>query len=63
MGKLRQWFRKVFDRWVEMSFQRQANKLFAKHDVEIDNHFRKPPLQGEGKFDKQRTQYTEGDNT
>ena len=29
----------------------------------MDNHFRKPPLQGEGKFDKQRTQYTEGDNT
>jgi len=34
MGKLRQWFIKVFDRWVEMSFQRQADKLFAKHDVE-----------------------------
>jgi hypothetical protein len=30
---------------------------------DLDNHFRKPPLQGEGQFDKQRTQYTEGDNT
>ena len=30
MGKLRQWFRKWFDRQVEKSFQRQANKLFEK---------------------------------
>tara|TARA_A100001388_G_C28646926_1_gene439954 strand:- start:324 stop:437 length:114 start_codon:yes stop_codon:yes gene_type:complete len=30
MGKLRQWFRKWFDRQVEKSFQRQANKLFLK---------------------------------
>ena len=34
MGKLRQWFRKWIDRMVEKSFQRQADKLFAKHDVE-----------------------------
>ena len=33
MGKLRQWFRDVFDKWVERSFQRQADKLFAKHQV------------------------------
>jgi hypothetical protein len=33
MGKLRQWFRKVFDRWVEQSFQRQADKIFAKNKV------------------------------
>ena len=30
MGKLRQWFGKWFDRQVEKSFQRQANKLFEK---------------------------------
>ena len=32
MGKLRQWFRKWFDRQVEKSMQRQANKLFEKGD-------------------------------
>ena len=26
-------------------------------------HFQKPPLTGKGQFDKQRTTYTEGDNT
>ena len=30
MGKLRQWFRKWFDKQVEKSFQRQADKLFLK---------------------------------
>ena len=30
MGKLRQWFRNWFDRQVEKSFQRKANKLFQK---------------------------------
>jgi len=30
MGKLRQWFRKWFDRQIEKSFQRQANKLFER---------------------------------
>tara|TARA_B100000085_G_scaffold275620_1_gene293712 strand:- start:326 stop:427 length:102 start_codon:yes stop_codon:yes gene_type:complete len=30
MGKLRQWFYKWFDRQVEKSFQRQANKLFER---------------------------------
>ena len=30
MGKLRQWFRNWFDRQVEKSMQRQANKLFEK---------------------------------
>ena len=30
MGKLRQWFRKWFDRQVEKSIQRQANKLFER---------------------------------
>ena len=28
MGKLRQWFRKWFDRQVEKSLQRQADRLF-----------------------------------
>tara|TARA_Y100000401_G_scaffold20185_1_gene13470 strand:+ start:1579 stop:1695 length:117 start_codon:yes stop_codon:yes gene_type:complete len=30
MGKLRQWFRKWFDRQIEKSFQRQADKLFEQ---------------------------------
>jgi len=33
MGKIRQWFRKAIDRLVEKSFQRQADKLFMKHQV------------------------------
>ncbi len=33
MGKLRQIFRKMIDKLVEKSFQRQANKLFMKHQV------------------------------
>lgn len=35
MGKLRQWFRKIVDRMVEKSLQRQADKLFMKHQVKI----------------------------
>ena len=34
MGKLRQWFQRWFDKRIEKSFQRQADRLFAKHDVE-----------------------------
>ena len=34
MGKLRQWFRNWFDTQVEKSWQRKANKMFAKHNVE-----------------------------
>ena len=30
MGKLRQWFRNWFDRQVEKSMQRQADRLFLK---------------------------------
>ena len=30
MGKLRQWFRRWFDRQLEKSFQRQANKMFEE---------------------------------
>ncbi len=30
MGKIRQWFRNWFDKQIEKSFQRQANKLFEK---------------------------------
>ena len=33
MGKLRQWIRLLVDRLVEKSVQRQANKIFAKHNV------------------------------
>ena len=34
MGKIRQWFRNWFDKAIERSFQRQADKLFMKHKVE-----------------------------
>ena len=30
MGKLRQWFRAWFDKQIEKSFQRKANKEFLK---------------------------------
>jgi len=30
MGKIRQWFRDWFDREIEKSFQRKANKLHGK---------------------------------
>ena len=33
MGKIRQIIRKWIDRMVEKSFQRQADKLFMKHQV------------------------------
>ena len=33
MGKLRQIFRKMIDRLIEKSWQRQADKLFMKHKV------------------------------
>lgn len=33
MGKLRQLFRKIIDRLIEKSFQRQADRLFMKHQV------------------------------
>ncbi len=33
MGKFRQIIRKWIDRMIEKSFQRQADKLFSKHNV------------------------------
>lgn len=33
MGKLRKILRDWIDGVIERSFQRQANKIFAKHDV------------------------------
>ena len=33
MGKIRKWFNKVIDTMVEKSMQRQADKLFMKHQV------------------------------
>ena len=35
MGKLRQILRKMIDRLIEKSFQRQADKLFMKHQVKV----------------------------
>ena len=36
MGKIRQWVRRVIDKWIEISFQRQANKMFNK-DINKDD--------------------------
>lgn len=33
MGKLRKWIQKFFDKMIERSFQKQANRLFMKHQV------------------------------
>jgi hypothetical protein len=33
MGKIRKWFNKLIDTMVEKSMQRQADKLFMKHQV------------------------------
>ncbi len=33
MGKLRKWFNKLIDTMLEKSMQRQANKLYMKHQV------------------------------
>ena len=35
MGKLRQILRTMIDRLIEKSFQRQADKLFMKHQVKV----------------------------
>ena len=35
MGKLRQWFRMWFDRQLEKSLQRQADRLFFKGRDEV----------------------------
>ena len=37
MGKLRQLFFRWFDRQIEKSFQRQANKLFDKSKVKYND--------------------------
>jgi len=37
MGKLRKWFRNWFDKQVEKSMQRQANKLFLKNKNNAKN--------------------------
>ncbi len=38
MGKLRQWLRRWFDKRIEKSFQRQADKLFMKHQVKYTDN-------------------------
>lgn len=37
MGKLRQIVHKWIDRMIEKSFQRQADKLFMKHNVKYND--------------------------
>ena len=45
MGKIRKWFRRKIDKILEKSFQRQADRLFDKHNVvrtkddDWDNNF------------------------
>tara|TARA_B100001094_G_C18190316_1_gene806724 strand:- start:3523 stop:3663 length:141 start_codon:yes stop_codon:yes gene_type:complete len=34
VGKIRQWFRTWFDRQIEKSFQRKANRQFDKAKIE-----------------------------
>ena len=41
---------------------RYVDNLPEKRE-EVTDHFQKKPLTGKGQFDKQRTSYTEGDNT
>ena len=38
-------------------------KKLPKRREEVSDTFQKKPLTGKGQFDKQRTTYTEGDNT
>tara|TARA_B100000519_G_scaffold196891_1_gene203900 strand:- start:583 stop:1014 length:432 start_codon:yes stop_codon:yes gene_type:complete len=45
------------DKWEKESF------LHWKKQEQSYNSFQKKPLTGKGQFDKQRTGYTEGDNT
>ena len=33
MGKIRKWIKNLFGKMIERSFQRQANKMFMKHQV------------------------------
>ena len=35
MGKVRQWISIVFNRWMERSMQRHANKLFDKSQIKF----------------------------
>ena len=35
MGKLRKWIKNLFGKMIERSFQKQANKMFMKHQVKI----------------------------
>ena len=37
MGKLRKWFYQWFDKQLERSFQRKANKIFDKSDVKYND--------------------------
>ena len=37
MGKLRKWLRDWFDKQIEKSMQRQANKLFLKKNKNAKN--------------------------
>ena len=46
----------------QKKIDRYGNNLPEKRE-EVTDHFQKKPLTGKGQFDKQRTSYTEGDNT
>ena len=46
----------------QKKIDRYVDNLPNKRE-EVTDHFQKKPLTGKGQFDKQRTSYTEGDNT
>lgn len=46
----------------QKKIDRYVDNLPEKRE-EVTDHFQKKPLTGKGQFDKQRTSYTEGDNT
>ena len=46
----------------QKKIDRYVDNLPSKRE-EVTDHFQKKPLTGKGQFDKQRTPYTEGDNT
>ena len=41
MGKIRQWFRNWFDRQLELSMQRHANRMFKKDQDEEGSNNRR----------------------
>jgi hypothetical protein len=49
--------------YAEMRTQKNYMNKLPKRREDVSDTFQKKPLTGKGQFDKQRTTYTEGDNT